>query len=325
MRKGLKKMKKNIITRIAIAVLVVLGVAAASYMLVVTPTIDNIHTVQENIDKNKNNLQDTKALEEEKNRLTEQNTQLLSDISKRRDEYQKYDAMTTEEVLTFISESSQMEGLSLVAFYDYGTEDSGQSWQSDYDIEVKGSLNGIRNFIQSIDRMNMRYSIGSASLAELTPSIDGVSDYTTRYFDDLTSLPWYAAGDGSAQIGRTDYKDLSPFTSATNKPASASGPASASQQKSVKDMAKSPEHDPEAAEKAALQAYDGSDGIIPGYMTNNGYKAALLANTVKVTDAESNVNIVSDGLYKFDFTIKFSMYKNPETKEAPPQADNTVH
>ena len=320
---------KSVYKNLAIAALVIAASAFGAYKVAISPCLTKINDLKTKIANTETQLQDKKTLQAQEQALKDKNKATIAEISKMQTEFKDYDAKTSEEILAAFGNSSKNNGLKIVSFSDNGTTTTGQSWCSSYGIEVRGDLTGLRQFVNSLDDLNIRYSIGGVSLTEDTVSIPypAVSDYTYRYFNDITNLSWYAENDTekkqdsakgrrpSAPVGKTSYDDIS--SDGTLKTASNSD--TTTEKDTIKSMAESDQHSPEATEKKALQGYNKITSDNPSLLSifNDASVALTASETASSKEKDGYKQINDSNIYSMEFTINFYMYKDPQTKELP--------
>ena len=121
-------------------------------------------------------LKQSETLRAEKNRLEK----LVEDIKET-----KSKTLTKEEFLLYLGKCATSNGVKLLTFNDFGTEERGGIYKTKFDFEIQGSSANINRILSAIDQMDVKYSVSSLSYRQAKDY-----DYLKRFFDSITKLPW---------------------------------------------------------------------------------------------------------------------------------------
>jgi hypothetical protein len=123
-------------------------------------------------------LEKSKELEQMKKELSLRTDEIKQTVSKM--------TATKEEFLVFLGNSSVENKVQVISFDDLGTTSEDGIFKAMFDFELRGSSEGIVNVINDINSMGVQCSFGSISYRQNEEYV-----YLKRFFDDITSLPWY--------------------------------------------------------------------------------------------------------------------------------------
>lgn len=122
-------------------------------------------------------LKQSETLSAEKNRLEKS----VDDIK-----VTKSKILTKEEFLLYLGKYATSNGVKLLTFNDFGTEEKGGIYKAKFDFELQGSAANINGILSAVDQMDVKYSVASLSYRQAKDY-----GYLKRFFDSVTKLPWY--------------------------------------------------------------------------------------------------------------------------------------
>lgn len=93
--------------------------------------------------------------------------------------------LTKEEFLLYLGKCATAGGVKLLGFSDLGEDESNGIYKAKFNFELQGSASSLNTVLSDIDRMGVKYSVGSVSYRQL-----GDYDFLKRFFDAETNLPW---------------------------------------------------------------------------------------------------------------------------------------
>lgn len=169
-----------------ILVIVAAGICAwGEYKMMFTPMQEKIISLQQETEAVKGLLTDITPLLEESEKLSKKENQLKKRIEtiKASDHGR---TVTNEEFLVFLGNSTAKNNVNVTGFNNLGLTVENDVYKMHIDMELKGSGNDINNVLTDIEKMGVKYSVGSVSYRQ-----NEQYDYLKRFYDDLTDLPWY--------------------------------------------------------------------------------------------------------------------------------------
>jgi len=219
-------------------------------------------------------------------------------------------SLNKEDFLTFLTDECAKNYAELVKFNDLRMKEDGGTWKAQYDFELRGSLSALNSVCQSIDKIDIRYSVGGFSLRQ-----NDTHNYLTRFFDDGTRLEWYK--DDTPKPTESPSPDAKAPEAAEN-PITMPSPAPSVPEAVppvIQPPAQTPAQTPEPTPEPSPEPKDDSitdrlDSLLQQTSTGNvRYRVMFLTNT-----GNPSVNFdtgASGDVMLLSITVEFIMYSNP--------------
>ena len=155
------------------------------YKVVLSPIQKNIAELTVKKDEAKSLLTDTTPLEKKADKVKERKNKLFDRIEDIKSTYSEK-TIKKEDFLVFIGNSTVRNNVKVTKYNNLGIGEENGVYKMIVDMELKGDAKNINNVLTEIDKLGIKYSIGSFSFRQ-----NEEYDYLKRFYDNYTELPWY--------------------------------------------------------------------------------------------------------------------------------------
>lgn len=177
-------MKMTARDRIIVLILILAAVIYGGYQLLWIPSSDKISALEKFKAEIQGLTADITPLLKQSETMRTENETLKKSIDDIKMAGGK--TLTKEEFLLYLGKCATANSVKLLGFSDLGAEDSNGIYKAKFNFELQGSAASINTTLADIDKMGIRYSVGSVSYRQIQSY-----GFLTRFFDRNTELPWY--------------------------------------------------------------------------------------------------------------------------------------
>lgn len=295
----------------AIGIVLVLALStAAVFNYIVFPANDKVKQLNQKKEEASRLVSDIEPLIEdfEDKKAERSNAEEKYNIIKSEEAYK---TSTSEEFLVFLGNCAEKNNVKVTGFSDLGNKYEDGLYKSYYDIELSGMPLAVNRAIKELNKMGIKYSVGSVSFRQ-----DKEYDYLKRFFDTMTGLSWYKEPEEEKEEPPVNETEKENESQANEVPLEKPLDEKPQQEKPKEDnnivqknepvpgIVIEPEQNQGALLPDDKNIEDRLNELLKTGMFNPAYKIMPLTNTITETDILSNE-------MRLSFTVCLIMFNEP--------------